>query len=139
MDHTRVHVQHISGGNQLPHWKCHTPVAPRSLGRRDQEDKLSNVHGVAPLGASWALEAGKPPCDVLELLELGRGLLMGLDIDCRADISNLEGINPALATKFCDLRRRVDTASLERVTTISERVESSFNQEVAYYQHQARV
>lgn len=114
-------------------------VVPRALGRGDQERSLSSVTGVTPLAASWAFEAGKTPYEVLELLELSRGLIMGFDIDCRSDISDLEATDPALAAKFRDLRRMVDTASLERATTISDRVESSFEQEVAYCQRQAKI
>lgn len=114
-------------------------VVSRTLGRGDQESKLSRVTAMTPLTASWAIEAGKTPYEVLELLELSRGLIMGFDIDCQSDISDLEATDPDLAAKFCDHRRRVDTGSLERATTISDRIELSFEHEVEYYKRQAGI
>lgn len=58
---------------------------------------------------------------------------LGFDIDCRGVLSSLEESYPAIAATLRDFRLLVDDTSLDRTTAGNRRVESSFDQEVAYY------
>lgn len=114
-------------------------VTHRTLGWRDQEYELRGFNDLASYGASWGLETGKSPYDVLRLLELSRGIIIGQNIDYRRDLSNLEASYPAKAARFHELRLMVDNASSHgNFTTIGARVESSFDEEVAYFKHRTQ-
>lgn len=108
-------------------------IVLRTVGRGEQEYSLRGFDDVASFGASWGLEAGKTPYDVLKLLELSRGIIIGFDIDCRGELSNLEEQYPAMAATLRGLREMVDTVSLDRTTAGIRKVESSFDEEVAFY------
>lgn len=108
-------------------------IVQRTLGRGEQEHSLRSFGNLASFGASWGLETGNTPYDVLKLLELSRGIIIGFDIDCRGELSNLQETYPAIAATLRDLRQMVDTPSLDREPTGIRRVESSFDQEMAYY------
>lgn len=43
------------------------------------------------------------------MLELGRGVIMGYVIDCRSDLSELQARDPALFSKFSNLRIEIDS------------------------------
>ncbi|RTE76982.1 hypothetical protein BHE90_008560 [Fusarium euwallaceae] len=83
-------------------------VSPRSLQNTDKQAILSSYSGLASLAAAAALNAGKPPEHALQLLELGRGVIAGLLMEMRLDISDLEDKFPALAEKFENLREELD-------------------------------
>jgi tetratricopeptide (TPR) repeat protein len=74
-------------------------LAARSLHRNDAEHWLSRFAGLARDAAALALEVGSPERAV-ELLELGRTVLMAKALDVRTDLSALRKRNPALADRF---------------------------------------
>lgn len=113
-------------------------IARRTLGLGEQEHSLRGFDDLASYGASWGLETGKSPYDVLRLLELSRGIIIGLNIDCRGDLSNLEATHPATAATFRELRLKVDNASHGSATPIPAKVESLFDEEVAYFMHRTQ-
>lgn len=86
-------------------------VSPRFLERDDQEHTLSNYTRLAADAASMALQAGAEASHALRLLELGRGVIMGLLIDCRIDLSEsrLQVENPEFFNKFNRLRTQIDS------------------------------
>lgn len=92
--------------------KLLTQVSPRFLGRDDQEYMLSNSQfsGLAADGVAIALQAGAEPSHCLGIMELGRGIIMGLAIDCRSDLSELEKTSPELFGRFSSLRLEIDSA-----------------------------
>lgn len=84
-------------------------IAPQFLTREDQEQKLSNVVGLASDTMSVALQAGCTAAHSLSLLELGRGIIMSFAIDCRSDLSDLRVQHPELFNKLNALRIEIDT------------------------------
>lgn len=72
---------------------------------------LSNrqFSGLAADGVAIALQAGVEPSHCLRIMELGRGIIMGLAIDCRSDLSELEKKSPELFGRFSSLRLEIDS------------------------------
>ncbi|KAF3808316.1 hypothetical protein GCG54_00006937 [Colletotrichum gloeosporioides] len=84
-------------------------VASRQLSQHDQQHLLSEFSGVVTMAASLALEAGRPPLDAVKLLELGRGIIIGLRSGLRSDVSELREHHPRLAKRFEELRVMLDS------------------------------
>ncbi|KAH7020368.1 CHAT domain-containing protein [Ilyonectria destructans] len=84
-------------------------VNPRSLAYMDMQGLLADFPGLASTAAAVALSAGKSPEDALQLLELGRGVIAGLLMDMRGDISDLKLKEPELAERFISLRETLDS------------------------------
>jgi tetratricopeptide (TPR) repeat protein len=85
-------------------------VAPRNLARRDQEHALESLAGLANDAAACCIRAGLPDLAV-ELLEQGRGILLGQALDTRTDLTALADEHQALADRFTALRDALDQAS----------------------------
>jgi tetratricopeptide (TPR) repeat protein len=84
------------------------PRAARpSLARADQELPLSLFAGLASSAAACALAAGDQALAV-QLLEHGRGVLLGRALDARGDLSILRERHPDLAAGFERLRDLLD-------------------------------
>jgi len=83
-------------------------VSDRVLNRRDQQYNISLFSGVASNAASVYLECGESPYEALSVLELGRGLIAGLQINVRSDISMLKVVYPDLWERIETVRRRLD-------------------------------
>ena len=90
-------------------------VAPRHLGRSDQQYGLSEFAGLASDAAALALAAaGDGATDqqrgtrALRLLEAGRAVLLSQALDTRDDLTDLRREHPDLAARFSDLRDRLD-------------------------------
>ncbi|KAF9639221.1 hypothetical protein BFW01_g11027 [Lasiodiplodia theobromae] len=75
----------------------------------DKQHVLRNSAGLASEAAAIALNAGKEAHKALELLELGRGVIAGLLLDMRTDISDLKLQHPTLADEFASLRNELDS------------------------------
>ncbi|KAK6526568.1 hypothetical protein TWF694_005150 [Orbilia ellipsospora] len=84
-------------------------VSPRSLDHTDKESVLAEFSGLASMAAAMSLQAGRDPSHSLRLLELGRGVIAGLLMDMRGDISDLEHQHPDLAAEFLSLRDSLDS------------------------------
>jgi hypothetical protein len=82
-------------------------VSPRALQRHDQEHNLSEFSGLASTAAAILLEAGDDAFAVLEVLEIGRGIMSGAQLDLRSDIP-LESSYPDLLSQFLQLRDQID-------------------------------
>ncbi|WP_137990851.1 CHAT domain-containing protein [Streptomyces vilmorinianum] len=74
-------------------------LAPRSLGRADQEARLGFGMGLASDAAALALRRGDPEA-ALTLLEQGRGVLLAQGLESRGDLTRLRAADPALAAEF---------------------------------------
>ncbi|KAI5844068.1 CHAT domain-containing protein [Morchella snyderi] len=83
-------------------------LSPRILRRSDQQYLLSEFPSLPALAVSVALKAGSDPAKCLGNLELSRGIIMGLTIDCRNSLSELQERHPEVYTRFHDLRAVVD-------------------------------
>jgi hypothetical protein len=85
-------------------------TADRALSRADQERLLAPGQGLASLAAACALNDDAPE-RALELLEAGRGVLLGQLLDLRTDVGDLSLDRPGLAARFTELRDLLDTAA----------------------------
>ncbi|KAL0639497.1 hypothetical protein Q9L58_001526 [Maublancomyces gigas] len=81
-------------------------LSPQFLDRDDQEHSLSigRYSYLAMNAVSVALHARSTTFACLSLLELGRGIIMGLAIDYRGDLSGLQEKSPDLYIQFNCLR-----------------------------------
>lgn len=84
-------------------------LSPQFLRRDDQQYMLSEFTQLASVAVSMALNSGATPSNCLSLLELGRGVIMGLTIDCRSDSSELQARHPDIFNKFDRLRVKIDS------------------------------
>ena len=84
-------------------------VSRRPLANTDKQHMIGEFAGLASIAAAAALKAGKEPVHALRLLELGRGVIAGLLLEIRTDISALELQHPELATEFASLRDELDS------------------------------
>jgi tetratricopeptide (TPR) repeat protein len=100
-------------------------VSPRSLRHTDKQHMLAKCAGLAPMAAAMALQAGKTADHALQLLELGRGVISGLLMEIRADISDLKREHFALAAEFISLRDELD-APLETATFLTSHSGAQF-------------
>jgi hypothetical protein len=82
-------------------------LAPRPLNRSDQEYWLGRVQFLADDAAACAVAAGDPDRAV-ELLELGRGVLLAQILELRGDVDALRDAHPQLAEQFIDAREKLD-------------------------------
>jgi tetratricopeptide (TPR) repeat protein len=101
----------IEIGEQVLHILRRTNT--RLLGRDDQQRLTAKFSDVAVETCALSIQAGESPAQALELLELGRGLILGLLIEDRSDVSGLAATYPEQAAHFVRLRdvisRPVDT------------------------------
>lgn len=83
-------------------------VSLRSISRDDQQFQLSRFSQLATDTLFAGLQAGKGVHHCLKLLELSRGIILALVMDCRSDVSDLRVEYPALFERFTSLRSEVD-------------------------------
>ncbi|KAI9902249.1 hypothetical protein N3K66_004066 [Trichothecium roseum] len=95
-------------------------LSPRSLGRADAESLIAQLRGLASAAAASALNAGKGPEHALRLLELGRGVIGGLLMDMRGDVTDLALKHPDLAAVFTSLRDELSASTLEAEVPMGE-------------------
>ncbi|KAF3279141.1 hypothetical protein TWF970_004247 [Orbilia oligospora] len=81
----------------------------RELKHRDQQHNLKQYAGLSSRAASIALNAGKDAYDAVKLLELGRGVMTGLRLGSRSDLTELRSQHPDIAAKFEQLRDILDS------------------------------
>lgn len=86
-------------------------ISPRSIDDEDRQHTLGNFAGLASMAAAVALEAGHEPCEALELLEIGRGVMANLTLQLRTDTSDLKQQHPQLADEFEELREELSVPS----------------------------
>lgn len=84
-------------------------VSPRYLKDDEKQTMISSFSGLASLAAAATLNAGGGGEQALEILELGRGVVNGLLLEMRTDISDLEARYPELAEQFRLRRDALDS------------------------------
>jgi hypothetical protein len=82
-------------------------TAPRRLPYADREHQLAGFSGLAGHAAACEIALGRPHRAV-ELLEAGRGVLLGQALDARTEVTALHDRHPDLATRFEHLRSALD-------------------------------
>ncbi|KAL2198399.1 CHAT domain-containing protein [Corynascus similis CBS 632.67] len=82
-------------------------VNTRLLDRDDQQRMIATFSDLAVETCASSIQAGDSPAKALELLELGRGLILGLLIEDRSEISNLAANYPIRAVRLKRLREDI--------------------------------
>ncbi|KAL4746056.1 CHAT domain-containing protein [Aspergillus terricola var. indicus] len=78
-------------------------VCARYLARDDQQHAIIQTAGLASDACSIFLQLRQPE-KALQMLEFGRGLILGYLIDSRSDVDQLQNDHPALAKEYDRLR-----------------------------------
>jgi len=114
-------LQNWSGSSQLLQdaVKLLPLVSPRTLEHTDKQHMLGEFSGLASKAAAATLNAGKEAIHALELLELGRGVVSGLLLEVRTDISALKEQHRHLAEEFERLRDELDSPADDTVERIA--------------------
>ena len=86
-------------------------ISPRTLKAIDQQHNISRFSNITSRAVSLSLADGDDPYRSLQLLELGRGIIVNLQLQVRSDISMLSGSRPDLAQQFQELRNQIDPPS----------------------------
>jgi hypothetical protein len=103
-------------------------VSPRSLQHSNKQHMLADFAGLASLAAATALNADRTADYALQLLELGRGVIAGLLLEMRAEISDLKNQHPRLADEFISLRNELDSPADEMVSFPISSANASFRE-----------
>ncbi|KAL2843123.1 CHAT domain-containing protein [Aspergillus pseudoustus] len=90
-----------------------------SLSHRDKQSMLSGLSGLSGMAASATLNAGEGALKALELLELGRGVIAGLVLNVRTDVSKLIERLPSLAKQFLTIRDALDTPESDATSLLA--------------------
>ncbi|GAA1961886.1 CHAT domain-containing protein [Catenulispora subtropica] len=90
-------------------------VAPRRLKRDQQQERVGSFQMLASEAATLILSDSSRPAHeraarALEVLEIGRGVLLGQALETRSDVTELSESRPDLALRFEALRDALDTA-----------------------------
>ncbi|RBR05610.1 hypothetical protein FVER53590_03322 [Fusarium verticillioides] len=79
-------------------------ISPLALERSDQEHALSGISGLSSYATSIVLEASADASQAIQVQETGRGVITGLAISARNDISDLEAHAPEIAAEYKNCR-----------------------------------
>lgn len=101
-DYDRAFELAVEAIHMLPY------VHKRSLSQPDQQYVVTHFFGLAPIACSIALHKGEKPDIALELLEKGRGLILGLLMEDRRNTQALEVAHPKLYARYENLRIRMN-------------------------------
>ena len=85
-------------------------ASPMSLSMLDREVAVAGFSGLASEAAAVFLDQGMAPADVLSLLELGRGIIMGSILDIRSDLE----IPSDLIETYNHIKSTLDPISLSQ-------------------------
>ncbi|RMJ20261.1 hypothetical protein BHE90_001962 [Fusarium euwallaceae] len=87
-------------------------LSPRHMQNVNKQQMLKRFAGLGAHAAAAALNAKKDTSYALQQLELGRGVISGLVLDLRTDLSFLRGEHPGLADQFSRLRNMLDSGHI---------------------------
>jgi len=93
-------------------------VVWRGLSRTDGEFLLREFSGVASDAAACAIARGRPAEEALDVLDRGRGVLLGHALDTRAAYDTLREEHPDLAERFSQIQRALERP--DQATSLSE-------------------
>ncbi|KAG0634247.1 hypothetical protein HOY80DRAFT_912481 [Tuber brumale] len=94
---------------------CAVELLPRETQRplgQDQQRILSRYYRLASDTAAASLEAGNHPYEALRLLELGRGVLISMQLGARMPIPELQKQHPALADEYIKLHNELQSSKI---------------------------
>lgn len=79
-------------------------IASRAHSHEDLEQAIKSVSGLSAITASVFLIIGRPAVDALQILERGRGIISGLSLDSKSDVSLLKDSHPQLWADYVRLQ-----------------------------------
>jgi len=94
---------------------CAVELLPRATLRplgQDQQRVLSTLYSLASDTAAASLEAGNDPYEALRLLELGRSVLISMQLDARMPIPELQKQHPTLADEYIKLHDQLRSSKV---------------------------
>ena len=94
---------------------CAVELLPRATLRplgKDQQRVLWNLSSLANNTAAVSLEAGNDPYEALRLLELGRSVLISMQLDARMPIPELQKQHPTLADEYIKLHDQLRSSKI---------------------------
>lgn len=97
-------------------------LVSRRLGRHDQNVAAAHLQGMASVGAAAALLLEQPERAV-ELLEAGRGAVLGRALESKTELRDLQVREPLLAERYLRLARELDTIAYSLPTVGREGAE----------------
>ncbi|OAP64430.1 hypothetical protein AYL99_00402 [Fonsecaea erecta] len=100
-------------------------ASARSLAIGDQQHVLSQLSGLGSLGCSMALQAGQKPEEALQILEMGRGTILGNIIAASAPELGNNPDTAALYERYFSLLNSLDRQAVENEHI--SRTSSQFN------------
>ena len=83
----------------------------RPLGQ-DQQSVLSDYYSLANNTVAASLEAGNDPYEALRLLELGRSVLISMQLDAQMPIPELQKKHPTLAEEYIKLHDQLRSSKI---------------------------
>lgn len=87
-------------------------LCPRTLTRDDMEFVVSKLSGLASMAALCIMNDGQHVSSALVALESGRGMMAGLTIDSRSDVSDLKQQHEELYNRYTALRDTISSPIL---------------------------
>lgn len=87
---------------------------PREMSTADLQLALREVSGLASTATALALAAGRPSVEALQSLEAAHGLISGLFMSSKSDISRLKERDPELALNYEHIRAQVSKLAREQ-------------------------
>ncbi|PUU77277.1 CHAT domain-domain-containing protein [Tuber borchii] len=94
---------------------CAVELLPRATLRplgQDQQRVLSNIYSLATNAAAASLEAGNDPYEALRLLELGRSVLISMQLEAQMPIPELQKQHPTLADEYIKLHDQLRSSKI---------------------------
>lgn len=88
---------------------CLRATSPRALPRKDQQNTLAKYAGMPSFAAAICLETGGGAYEALQLLEVGRGIIISFYIETRSGLGALEEQHPEIAMQFKLLQDELDS------------------------------
>lgn len=104
---------YVQGAQFLTECLALLPSAvPRSGSFEDHLSFLRSIVGLGSLAASVFLRDGRSALESLQALEKSRGVISGLLLDSRSDISMLQEHSPLLYSEYRHVRKMIATSTL---------------------------
>jgi tetratricopeptide (TPR) repeat protein len=83
-------------------------LSSRAVAAMDRQFKLSEYPGLASSAAAWLLESNKPVLEAIEVLEIGRGVILSGYLETRSDLTLLKESHPVLGHDLEQLQLQLD-------------------------------
>jgi tetratricopeptide (TPR) repeat protein len=86
-------------------------LSSRAVATIDWQFRIANFPQLACSAAAWVLDSNKPAIEAIEVLEIGRGVIMSGYFEMRSDLTYLKELHPVLGHHFEQLQLQLDPPS----------------------------